>query len=150
MECEAIGFVVRDEALREVKGKEEVFEEGELLRTRRAVIRLKEGYCEGLDGIRRGSLIWVIWYAHLVRDRPIKVRPFMDERFPILGVFATRSPARPNPIGLSLCYVVETRDCELVVLGLDAVNGTPVLDLKIYSNGLDDPKELLKLVRPLN
>ena len=150
MECEVIGLVERDETLKEVKGREEVFEEDELLRSGRAVIKVKEEYCEGLDGIRKGSLIWVIWYAHLVRDRPVKVRPFKDDKFPVLGVFATRSPARPNPIGLSLCYVEEVRGCELVVSGLDAVKGTPVLDLKLYSKGLDDPEALLKIVRPLN
>ncbi|ALU11962.1 hypothetical protein EYM_06675 [Ignicoccus islandicus DSM 13165] len=145
--CNAIGYVRRREELRAVKGKEEVFREGDELRSKEATIELLKEYCDGLDGIERGSLIWVIWYAHLSKDKPIKVHPFHDERFPEVGVFATRSPARPNPIGLSLCYVIDKVDCCLKVLGLDAVDSTPVLDIKLYSGGLDDPRELLKLVR---
>ncbi len=137
----------REEGLREVRGRESVFREGEELRSGRAIIELRGEYCEGLEGLRKGSLVWVIWYAHLSEERPLKVNPFRDETLPTLGVFATRSPARPNPIGLSLCYVTEVGECSIEVLGLDAVNGTPVLDLKLYSQGLDSPEPLLELVR---
>ncbi|UXD21741.1 methyltransferase [Ignicoccus pacificus DSM 13166] len=147
LECEPVGIVEREEGLEHKEGKEEIFSYDDFLRSKEAKISIFEKYCEALEGIRKGTLIWVIWYAHLVKDRPLKVHPFKDPKMPELGVFATRSPARPCPIGLSLCYVVSVDGCELKVKGLDAVDGTPVIDLKLYSRGLDDPREVLALAR---
>lgn len=146
MRCKPIGFVRRRELPTEVSGKEEVMKHSEQLMRSEAEVELLKSFCEGLDGIRKGSLVWVIWYAHLVRDRPVKVRPYHDPTMPELGVFATRSPARPCPLGLSLVYVLERRPCSLLVKGLDAYDGTPVLDLKLYYEGLDSPKEVLSRV----
>ncbi len=142
MKCEPVGFVVREEEYRELEGKEEIFQWDEELRSKPARIEIREEYCDGLEGLREGSFVWVIWYAHLARDRPVKVRPYKDHRFPEVGVFVTRSPARPCPLGLSLTYVLKVGECSLTVTGLDAVNGTPVLDLKMYYEGLDSPKKV--------
>ncbi len=145
MECSPIGFVRRRETLREVSGRREVFEWDELLRKEESTIELLDEFCEGLEGIRKGSFLWVIWYAHLTKERPVKVRPYKDPNMPLLGVFVTRSPARPCPLGLSLVYVTAVEGCKLRVKGLDAVNGTPVLDIKHYYEGLDSPEALLRL-----
>ncbi len=145
--CDPVGFVKRSEKYREVKGRKEIFAHDEELRRSEAVIELREEYCEGLEGIRSGSLVWVIWYAHMSKGRPVKVRPFRDPNMPLLGVFATRSPARPCPINISLVYVVRKERCKLIVKGLDAYDGTPVLDLKLYYEGLDSPESVLDLAR---
>ncbi len=142
MICEPIGFVEREEEYREVSGREGVMEWDEYLRSRPAEIVLKEEYCEGLKGLREGKFLWVIWYAHLTKERPLKVRPFKDESLPEVGVFLTRSPARPCPLGLSLTYIIKVEECSLMVTGLDAVRGTPVLDLKAYYEGLDSPQRV--------
>jgi tRNA (Thr-GGU) A37 N-methylase len=60
----------------------------------------------------------------------MRVHPFHDPTYPEVGLFAFRSPTRPNPIGLSRVRLIERRDNVLVVKGLDAYNGTPVLDIK--------------------
>lgn len=144
MFCEPIGYVKRKEKYVELKGKEEIFRWDEELRSKPAEIVIKEEFCEGLEGLREGSFVWAIWYAHLAKDKPVKVRPYKDERFPEVGVFVTRSPARPCPLGLSLTYVLKVEKCSLMVTGLDAVDGTPILDLKMYYEGLDSPERVPK------
>jgi len=145
LRCEPIGFVRREEGLEEVEGFKDIMERDERLRAKVSEIELLDDFCEGIEGVRKGSFVWVIWYAHLVKDRPIKVHPFKDPSFPEMGVFATRSPARPCPLGLSLVLVKEVGRCSLKVMGLDAVDGTPVLDLKLYYEGLDSPEKVLSL-----
>ena len=149
--CEPIGRIERVEEPppQHPRGRREVIRHGEDLMQRPAVIRVEEWACPGLQGLRPGTLIWVIWLAHLApsgRKEPLTVRPFMDEDLPATGVFATRSPARPCPLGLSLAYVenVDYEECRLLVTGLDAYNGTPVLDIKPYTPGLDDPREAVR------
>ena len=128
--CEAVGRVVRPERAGTV----------DELRSRPAAIELVDGLCEGLRGLEPGALAWVIWYAHLSPPPPGPLLRARDgsER----GVFATRSPSRPCPLGLSLVRLLRAEGCRLVVLGLDAVDGTPVLDIKPYSPSLDDPSSL--------
>jgi len=62
----------------------------------------------------------------------LKVHPRGRQDMPLLGVFATRTNLRPNPIGLTLCELVKVEDNVLTVRGLDAYNDTPVLDVKPY------------------
>jgi tRNA-Thr(GGU) m(6)t(6)A37 methyltransferase TsaA len=146
LKCEPVGVVRRSGVPREAEGREEVFKHSEELMRSEAKIEIFEPFCEALEGLRKGSLVWVIWYAHLAEGRPVKVRPYRDPSMPELGVFATRSPARPCPLGLSLVYVTEVGNCYLKVKGLDAYDGTPVLDLKLYYEGLDSPREVLSRV----
>lgn len=145
----AIGWVVRDEEppREPPRGVREVIQHSEELMSRPATLRILDEYCRGLIGVKPGSLMWVIWLADRApsgSEAPLVVRPFMDESLPETGVFATRSPARPNPVCLSLVYVEEVEGCSLRVRGLDAYNGTPVLDLKPYTEGLDSPGEALR------
>jgi tRNA-Thr(GGU) m(6)t(6)A37 methyltransferase TsaA len=67
------------------------------------------------------------------------VHPKRNPDLPLVGVFATRSPARPNPIGIATVKLLECRDNVLKVIGLDAIDGTPVLDIKPHIPGSDSP-----------
>jgi len=90
---------------------------------------------EALDGIDGFSHVLIIFYLHQVdKDRRslLKVHPENKEELPLVGVFATRSPVRPNPIGVTVVKLLECQENVLKVLGLDAYDGTPVLDVKPY------------------
>jgi tRNA-Thr(GGU) m(6)t(6)A37 methyltransferase TsaA len=67
------------------------------------------------------------------------VHPKRNQNLPLVGVFATRSPVRPNPMGMATVKLLEHRDNVLKVIGLDAIDGTPVLDIKPYIPGSDSP-----------
>lgn len=95
-------------------------------------------YAEGLVDLEGFSHILVISHLHLIQTSPLKVKPFMDDSEH--GVFATRSPARPNPIGLSVLKLNKIEGNRLQVENIDIVNGTPVLDIKPYVPQFDAPK----------
>lgn len=87
-------------------------------------------YEEALDGIVPGQTIVVLfWLNHAARD-VIKVHPRGDMSKKLRGVFATRSPARPNPIAISELKVLAIQGNRLEVSGLDILDGTPVVDIK--------------------
>jgi tRNA (adenine37-N6)-methyltransferase len=105
-------------------------------------IIVNEDLKEALSGIDEFSHIIVIYWMHRTppSERSImKVHPRRDRNLPLIGVFATRSPARPNPIGITTVKLLESRDNVLKVIGLDAINGTPVLDIKPHIPGSDSP-----------
>jgi tRNA-Thr(GGU) m(6)t(6)A37 methyltransferase TsaA len=101
-----------------------------------STIVVEEKWASALDGLEAFSHIFVIYWMHLVsndlRETTTHVHPRGDTRIPLQGVLATRSPVRPNPIGLRVVSLLERRGNVLRVRGLDAVDGTPVLDLKPY------------------
>ena len=84
----------------------------------------------GLDGLQPGQKLMVIFNFHLSSGFQLHQHPRHDESRPKRGVFALRSPQRPNPIGVTIVDIIELSDNTLLVHGLDAINGTPVLDLK--------------------
>ena len=89
-----------------------------------------------LDGIDGFSHLMVLYWAHLIpaEARSItKVHPMGRREFPLTGVFATCSPARPNPISLTAVRLLERRGNVLVVEGLEAVDGSPLIDIKPYT-----------------
>jgi tRNA (adenine37-N6)-methyltransferase len=87
-------------------------------------------YRDGLDGIIAGQTIVVLFWLHLAdRDR-LKVYPRGDRSRGLRGVFATRSPVRPNPIALSELKVTARDGGLLQVTGLDVLDGTPIIDIK--------------------
>ncbi|MCS7206400.1 MAG: tRNA (N6-threonylcarbamoyladenosine(37)-N6)-methyltransferase TrmO [Dehalococcoidia bacterium] len=89
-----------------------------------------------LEGIEAFSHIWVIFWLH--RSEPpasLHIHPMGREDLPEVGLFATRSPRRPNPIAITAVRLLERRGRALVVRGLDALDGTPVLDIKPYLRG---------------
>lgn len=95
---------------------------------------IEESFSEGLEGLEEFSHIIVLFWLHRKKEEPppLKIRPEMREDMPLLGVLATRSPVRPNPIGLTVVELLERQGNTLRVRGLDAYDGTPVLDIKPY------------------
>jgi tRNA-Thr(GGU) m(6)t(6)A37 methyltransferase TsaA len=84
----------------------------------------------GLKGLNKEGRIVVVFHFHLSKGWDPLQHPKGDETRPRRGVFALRSPRRPNGIGVTEVDLLEIRDNILTVRGLDAVDGTPVLDLK--------------------
>ncbi|GAB6135045.1 hypothetical protein JCM16307_05930 [Thermococcus prieurii] len=87
-------------------------------------------YADGLKDIEGFSHIILIYHFHLARPGRLTVRPYMDNEEH--GVFATRAPGRPNPIGLSVVRLLEVRRRRLTVENIDVLDGTPLLDIKPY------------------
>lgn len=108
-----------------------------------ATVEIFPEFQEALDGLDGFSHIFVLSYLHMLRPEqigPLKVRPrrflragLKPEEVPLVGVFSIESPTRPNPIGLSLVKLVRREGRMLHVKGLDVFNGTPVLDIKPYT-----------------
>jgi tRNA-Thr(GGU) m(6)t(6)A37 methyltransferase TsaA len=87
-------------------------------------------YAEALTDIEGFDRLWLIYWLDRVSPYRPLVTPYLDDH--PHGVLATRSPARPNPIGLSVVRLVEQRGCTLEVADLDVLDATPLLDLKPY------------------
>lgn len=107
----------------------------------RTWIVLDKQYQAGLLGLEGFSHIHVLWWFDK-NDTPekrsiLQVHPRGDSKNPLTGVFATRSPMRPNLIGLTLCKIVSVKDNVVEVEKIDAFAGTPVLDIKPFSPGQD-------------
>ena len=105
-------------------------------------IVVDESLTDGLDDLEQFSHIIVIFWLHRSRrPAPTRVRPMRSPDGTLMGVFATRSPDRPNPLGKTTVKLLERRGNVLRVLGLDAVDGTPVIDIKPYIPGYDSVKD---------
>ena len=90
---------------------------------------------EALDGLDEFSHLIVLYWMHQLtpgRQLPLKVHPMGKPELPLTGRFATRSPSRPNPVGQATVKLLERRGNILKVQGLDATDGTPVIDVKPY------------------
>ncbi len=87
-------------------------------------------YFEGLKDIEGFSHLILIYHMHLIKKAQLSVLPFLD--IEAHGVFATRSPARPNPIGISVVKLERAEGCFLFIKDTDMLDGTPILDLKPY------------------
>ena len=100
-------------------------------------IVLHQNLKEALDGLSEFSHLLVIFWMHEISEeerKTRKVHPRGREDMPLLGVFATRTPYRPNPIGLTLVELLEVKGNLITVRGLDAFDGTPILDIKPFDN----------------
>jgi len=95
-----------------------------------ATLVFAPGMAEALDGIRPGDEIVVLTWLHLARRETLRVTPRRDPRRREMGVFATRSPDRPNPIGIHDVVVTFVDGLRVGVQGIEAVTGTPILDVK--------------------
>ena len=103
-----------------------------------AVLELKEQFADALEGVRPGmDLIAVTWLHEAVRD-VLQVHPGGDHARPLTGVFLTRSPDRPNPIGIHRVTVTALDPpARIYVAALEAIDGTPILDLKVALDSSD-------------
>jgi len=93
-------------------------------------------YCEGLYRLEDFSHIMVFYWLHL-RDNQahrstVRVVPRRHHGAPEVGVFASRSPSRPNPIGFSIVELSKIESCKIFVKGLDAEDASPIIDIKPY------------------
>jgi tRNA-Thr(GGU) m(6)t(6)A37 methyltransferase TsaA len=85
---------------------------------------------QGLAGILAGDELMLLTWFHLARRDVLQVHPRGDLNRPLTGVFATRSPDRPNPVGLHRVSVLEVTGQKLRVAPLEAIDGTPIVDIK--------------------
>jgi len=117
-------------------------DEDQIRKDRKSVISeiiISEELNEALDGMEDFSHLFIIFYMHkaFAEQLNLKVHPRGRLDLPLVGVFATRSPYRPNPIGLTLVELIKRNGNKIKVRGLDAIDGTPVIDIKPY-----DPLDL--------
>ncbi len=103
-------------------------------------IVVESSLTEALDGLENFSHIIVLYWMHQAAaagEVPLKVHPMGKQELPLVGRFATRSPNRPNPIGKATVRLLECQGNTLRVEGLDAIDSTPVIDIKPYIPGYD-------------
>jgi tRNA-Thr(GGU) m(6)t(6)A37 methyltransferase TsaA len=108
----------------------------------RATLEIDASLAAGLTGLQPGDELLVLTWLHLARRDVLQTHPRNDPKLPVAGVFSTRSPDRPNPIGLHRVRVLairadQQRGAALEVEPLEAIDGTPVLDLKPVWQGAD-------------
>jgi tRNA-Thr(GGU) m(6)t(6)A37 methyltransferase TsaA len=102
-----------------------------------AWLELSPAAAPGLKGLAPGDEVFVLTWLHLADRATVQVHPRGDETRPLPGVFATRSQDRPNPVGLHRVSVIEVAGSRLRVRPLEAVDGTPVVDIKPVLAGSD-------------
>ncbi len=108
----------------------------------RSKIIINEEYKECLDGIEDFSHIVVFFWTHKIPDKARqikKVHPAGLKKIPMKGIFATRSPVRPNPICKTTVKLIERKGNILLVEGLDAIDKTPIIDIKPHLPFYDSP-----------
>jgi len=107
-------------------------------------IVIDESLTECLDGLEQFSHIIIIYWMHRVapsRQLVAKIHPRGRADLPLVGLFSTRTPERPNPLGVTTAKLVGRNRNVLKVVGLDALDGTPVIDIKPYMPGYDSPPD---------
>lgn len=123
-----IGYVKTDAVGNEVKDKSRI-----------SKIILNPELVEAMDGIEGFSNVFVLFWLNETNGehRPLKFHPRGRMDMPLLGVFALRTNRRPNPIGLTLVELLKVEGNVITVRGLDAYDGTPVLDIKPFDDSWD-------------
>ncbi|RPJ10478.1 MAG: tRNA (N6-threonylcarbamoyladenosine(37)-N6)-methyltransferase TrmO [Desulfobacteraceae bacterium] len=101
-------------------------------------VDIKPEFETGLKDLDGFSHIILLYHLHLSRGFPLEVVPFLDDK--LRGVFATRAPRRPNPIGLSTVRLLAIESNRLRIQNIDVVDGTPLLDIKPYVPEFDDQR----------
>jgi tRNA-Thr(GGU) m(6)t(6)A37 methyltransferase TsaA len=96
-----------------------------------AVLEIDPAFADALHRIEPGDELIVLTWLHLADRGSRQTHPTGDERIPLTGVFRTRSPDRPNPIGVHRVTVTAREGTTLHVSGLEAIDGTPIVDLKV-------------------
>ena len=106
--------------------------------TYEAWLELRPQVAQGLVGINVGDQLIVLTWLHLAQRDVLQVHPRGRLDTPLTGVFATRSPDRPNPIGLHRVSVLEIAGQRVKVAPIEAIDGTPIVDIKPVLTRLDD------------
>jgi tRNA-Thr(GGU) m(6)t(6)A37 methyltransferase TsaA len=129
VELTQIGYVesgLRDRAAAPMQGNEGAPD---------AWLVIDEGLADGLDGLAVGDDVFLFTWLHMSRRDVLRVHPRDDTSSPVRGVFTTRSPERPNPIGLHRVRVLELDGRRIRVSDLEALDGTPIVDIKPVLRG---------------
>ncbi|MHC4454540.1 MAG: tRNA (N6-threonylcarbamoyladenosine(37)-N6)-methyltransferase TrmO [Planctomycetota bacterium] len=113
------GTPIQPLAAKETKGTVEVFPE----------------FAEGLKDVEGFSHIFLVYHFHLAKKTSLKVKPYLDNK--ARGIFSTRAPSRPNPIGISVVRLVKIEEALLQIKDVDIVDGTQLLDIKPYVPSFD-------------
>jgi tRNA (adenine37-N6)-methyltransferase len=93
---------------------------------------IDDRYVEALEGVEKFSHLFVICWLHLPGKLLLQRHPRDRQNLPVVGIFATRSQLRPNRLGLRVVRLLERKQNDLLVAGLDVVDGTPLIDIKPY------------------
>ncbi len=96
----------------------------------KGTVEIAPEYAQGIEGIEGFSHVILVYHFHLSKGFSLYVKPFLDSTEH--GVFATRAPRRPNPIGISVVRLLRLSGTTLYIEDVDIVDGTPLLDLKPY------------------
>jgi len=132
LETVTIGYVcstVKDRGHAPRQGRDTGFE---------VVLEILPEYAAAAEGVEGWDIIQVICWMHLASRDVLQVHPKGNPSSPLTGVFATRSPARPNPLAVYTAELISVENLRLKVRGIDAIDGTPVLDIKPHVHRLDD------------
>lgn len=95
-----------------------------------AWLEIKSEFAQGLDGVKAGDTLILLTWLHLAERDVLQVHPRGRTDRPLRGVFTTRSQDRPNPVGLHTVSVLEVAGQRLKVVPLEAIDGTPIVDIK--------------------
>jgi len=106
-----------------------------------AYLELKEEFVKGLKDLDKFSHAILLYYFHKTDKVTIQGKPFLEDD--IHGIFAIRSPHRPNHIGLSVVKIKEIKDNRLYFTNVDMIEGTPLLDIKPYIKYFDDKEDIV-------
>lgn len=100
-----------------------------------ATLEILPAFSEAVEGLRAGDEIWIFTWLHEANRDTFKVHPRSNPSNPLTGVFATRSPDRPNPIGLHRATLLSINGTTMQIHAMEAIDGTPVLDIKPVLKG---------------
>jgi len=101
-------------------------------------VEVAEEYVEGLRDVEGFSHLILVYHCHLAQEYSLLVKPFMDDE--LHGVFSTRAPSRPNPVGVSVVRLTKKEKNILHIQDVDIIDGTPLLDIKPFVPDFDQRK----------
>ncbi|MDR4507630.1 MAG: tRNA (N6-threonylcarbamoyladenosine(37)-N6)-methyltransferase TrmO [Candidatus Brocadiaceae bacterium] len=106
----------------------------------KGTVEIFPDYADGLKDVEGFSHIMLVYHFHLAKKSSLHVKPFLDNE--IRGVFSTRAPGRPNPIGISVVRLIKKEEALLHIQDVDIVDGTPLLDIKPYVPVFDSREQV--------
>lgn len=101
----------------------------------KGIVLVNEEFEDGLKDVEGFSHLILLYLFHKSKGYSLEVKPFLDDN--IKGLFSTRAPRRPNPIGLSVVKLIKRNHNILDIQGIDVIDGTPLIDIKPYVPGFD-------------
>ncbi|RAK11866.1 tRNA-Thr(GGU) m(6)t(6)A37 methyltransferase TsaA [Halanaerobium saccharolyticum] len=131
--------MIKFTAIGKVKSKFKKPAGPEEMKNNESIIEIEAQYKDGLYKIEDYEYLQIVYYLHQTEGYDLISEWRVGPR---RGVFSSRSPRRPNPIGVTTVKLLKKEDNKLFVYGLDAVDGTPVLDIKVHSELMDETSSL--------